>query len=110
MFRCLLSDFFVHSARNSCNSCVSPVGNEPCYLVAPGFFVFLCLFGKRTPVFGLRISYNYTLMEPIQKNSYSTQVEYIAPVLSLRSIIQQALIKFSVYTNTAQSVKFVNTL
>jgi hypothetical protein len=74
------------------------------------FFVFLCLFGKRTPVFGLRISYNYTLMEPIQKNSYSNQVEYIAPVLSLRSIIQQALIKFSVYTNTYQSVKVVNTL
>jgi hypothetical protein len=44
--------------------------------------------------------------------SHVTEKGYIsiAPVLSLRSIIQQALIKFSVYTNTAQSVKFVNTL
>jgi len=74
------------------------------------FFVFLCLFGKRTPVFGLRIIYNYTWVESIQKNLYSTKLEYIAPVLSFRSIIPQALIKFSVYTKTAQSVKIVNTL
>ena len=73
------------------------------------FFVFLCLFGKRTPVFGLRIIYNYTWVESIHKNLYSTKLEYIAPVLSLRSIIPQALIKFSVYT-TYQSVKFVTPL
>jgi len=74
------------------------------------FCVFLCLFGKRTPVFGLRIIYNYTWRESIQKKLYLTEVEYITPVLSLRSIIQQALIKFCVYTNTDQNVKFVNTL
>lgn len=74
--------------------------------------VFLCFYvyiGKRTPVFGLRIIYNYTWVELIQKNLYS-KLEYIDPVLSLRSIIQQALIKFSVYTQKSQSVKFVNTL
>ena len=74
------------------------------------FFVFLFIIGKRTPVFGLRIIYDYTWVESIQKILYSTKLEYIAPVLSLPSIIQQALIKFSVYTNTAQNVKFVNTL
>jgi IS5 family transposase len=31
------------------------------------FFVFLCLFGKRTPIFGLKIIYNYKLVESVQK-------------------------------------------
>jgi hypothetical protein len=31
------------------------------------FFLFLCLFGKRTPVFGWKIIYNYNWLESIQK-------------------------------------------
>jgi hypothetical protein len=31
------------------------------------FFVFLGLFGKRTPVFGWKIIYNYNWLESIQK-------------------------------------------
>ncbi|MEZ2281695.1 transposase [Microcoleus sp.] len=34
------------------------------------FCVFLCLFGKRTPVFGLKIISNYNWMKTIQKNLY----------------------------------------
>jgi hypothetical protein len=38
-----------------------------CFLVAPGFFLFLCLFGKRTPVFGLKIIYSYHWVESMPK-------------------------------------------
>ena len=31
------------------------------------FFVFLCLFAKRTPVVELKITYNYNLVESTQK-------------------------------------------
>jgi hypothetical protein len=31
------------------------------------FCVFLCLFGKRTPVFGLNIIYNYNWVESMPK-------------------------------------------
>jgi hypothetical protein len=31
------------------------------------FCVFLCLFGKRTPVFGLKIIYNYNWVESMPK-------------------------------------------
>ena len=31
------------------------------------FCVFLCLFGKRTPVYGLKIIYNYRWVESMQK-------------------------------------------
>ena len=109
MFRCLLSDFFVRSARNSCDSCVSPVCNEPCYLVAPGFFCVFMSIWKKNTCFWLEDNLQLYFGGIYKKNLYST-VEYIAPVLSLRSIIQQALIKFSVYNNKYQSVKFVNTL
>ena len=36
------------------------------------FCVFFCLFGNRTPVFGLKIIYNYNLMGLIQKDLYLT--------------------------------------
>jgi IS5 family transposase len=41
------------------------------------FCVFLCLFGKKTPVFGWKIISNYIWMKMIQKKLYLTQLEYI---------------------------------
>jgi hypothetical protein len=42
------------------------------------FCVFLCLFGKRTPVFWLKIIYNYTWAYRHRKNLSLTELEYIA--------------------------------
>ena len=57
------------------------------------FCVFLCLFGKRTPVFGLNIIPNYKLGDSLHKKLIFNQAfrYLIAPVLSLRLIIQQTL-------------------
>jgi len=41
------------------------------------FCVFLYLFGKRTPVFGLKIIYNYNWDNSIEKNLSLTELEYI---------------------------------
>ncbi len=41
------------------------------------FCVFLCLFGKRTPVFRLKIIYNYICGYRHRKNLYLTKLEYI---------------------------------
>ena len=41
------------------------------------FCVFLCLFGKRTPVFRLKIIYNYNWVESIHKNLFLVEFEYI---------------------------------
>jgi IS5 family transposase len=41
------------------------------------FCVFFCLFRNRTPVFGLKIIYNYNWVESIQKNLSLVEFEYI---------------------------------
>jgi IS5 family transposase len=41
------------------------------------FCVFLCLFAKRTPVFGWKIIYHYIWIELIQKNLYLTRLSDI---------------------------------
>jgi len=41
------------------------------------FCVFLYLFGKRTPVFWLKIIYNYNWDNSIEKNLSLTELEYI---------------------------------
>jgi transposase, IS5 family len=48
--------------------------------------VFLCLFGKRTPVFGLSIIYNYSWVNRYSKNLSLTDLEYIDRSSSLLAI------------------------
>ncbi len=41
------------------------------------FCVFLCLFGNRKPILGLKITYNYNWVELTQKNLSLVEFEYI---------------------------------
>jgi hypothetical protein len=41
------------------------------------FCVFLCLFAKRRPVLGWKITYNYNLVESIHKDLYLTELSDI---------------------------------